>query len=107
MQHINLKELDNLKQFVNQTIVFYGTVTKAAHLSMRTGKKYGNFALIDETGVWEFPLFGEDYQKYQEILKKNNQVGVSAKIQNRPWGNVDELEIKILNIQKNTQSLEQ
>lgn len=104
MQQINLKELDNLEQLANQSIVFHGMVTKAAHLSMRTGKKIGNFTLIDTTGEWEFSLFGKDYQKHQEILKKNNQVSVSAKIQNRPWGEVDELDIKIMNIQRTTKA---
>jgi DNA polymerase-3 subunit alpha len=98
MKQINLKELENIEDKANQEFIVQGKVLDASHLSMRTGKKWGRFMIADDSGKWEFPLFGKDYELFSSKLIKDNNVSISIKVSKSEWGS-DELQIIVMDVE--------
>lgn len=98
MQYLKINDLENLQDKINQQFSIKGKVVDVSHLLTRTGKKWGEFSIIDSTGNWGFALFGKEYELLSPKLVKDRTVQISIKIQKREWGNLDELDIRIIDI---------
>jgi DNA polymerase III subunit alpha len=73
-----------------------GMVTRAVHRISRTGNGWGAFEISDYSGVMEFRLFGEDYQKYKHLLEEGKAVFIKGGHQ-MSWRG-DEMEFRVKEI---------
>lgn len=73
-----------------------GMVTRAVHRISRTGNGWGAFEISDYSGVMEFRLFGEDYQKYKHLLEEGKAVFIKGAHQ-MSWRG-DEMEFRVKEI---------
>ncbi|MGN0032338.1 MAG: DNA polymerase III subunit alpha [Candidatus Limimorpha sp.] len=57
-----LKEIVETKK--GATVTFAGLVVSASELTTKTGKPFGKYVVEDQTGSYEFAIFGESYMKF-------------------------------------------
>jgi DNA polymerase-3 subunit alpha len=104
-QFINktIKDLQgDLEKFKNQTISFAGIVSAPAdpNLQTRTGKPYGRFTMEDYTGSIEITMFGEEFERYKNLLDRKDQYLRLRAIADRPrWKDDGDYELKITKIE--------
>ena len=72
-----------------------GSVSAFAHRTTKNGKPFGTLTLEDYHGSHTFFLFGEDYVKYKEYFMTGWFLFLSGKVEQKKWGNENELELKI------------
>mgnify|MGYP005748778049 CR=1 FL=1 len=72
-----------------------GSVSAFAHRTTKNGKPFGTLSLEDYHGSHTFFLFGEDYVKYKEYFMTGWFLFLSGKVEQKKWGNENELELKI------------
>lgn len=83
-----------------------GMITSVQHKMTKTGKPFGTFVLEDYNDSHEFALFGDDYVKFKSfILTPGLFVLIKGKVQER-FGNADNLELKIANMELLSELLE-
>ena len=87
----------DLRQLMNQNMIFAGIVSSAAHKMTKTGKPFGSFTLEDFNDSFSFILFSEDYLKMKHFLSEGALLMVNAKVQAR-YNTSDQLEVKISSI---------
>ncbi|NQV53111.1 MAG: DNA polymerase III subunit alpha [Flavobacteriales bacterium] len=80
---VDLHDIEAMKQ--RRDIKVAGIITKAEHLTSKTGNPYGKFTLEDYEGTHEFMLFKDDYIRFKNYLTENWFVLVSVGIQS--WFN--------------------
>jgi DNA polymerase-3 subunit alpha len=86
--------LDRIDQFKGQKVTIAGIVTRANHRISKKGTGWGVFAIQDFHDTLEFPLFGEDYQKFKHLLETGLPVYIKGIYQQR-WNSTDEFQLKI------------
>ena len=104
----SIKEIqDDLEKLKNQTISFAGIVTNPADTNMvtKTGKPYGRFTVEDYTGSKEIMMFGEEFERYKNLLSRKDQyVRIQAIVDKPKWR--DDYELKITRIELLSEVLE-
>lgn len=85
--------LENVERFYGQKVKLAGFISKAQHRISKKGTGWGIFNLQDYNSNLEFPLFGDDYLKFGNILKEGQSYFVEGNFQKR-W-NSEEFQFKI------------
>ena len=82
-------------------LTFGGIVTSVnERFSQKTGKPFGFVTIEDFHGTGELALFGDDWARWNNLLKMNYTVYITAKCQPRYRNNPDLLELKVQNIEQ-------
>ncbi len=98
---------DDLEKLKNQTISFAGIITNPADTNMvtKTGKPYGKFTVEDYTGSKEIMMFGEEFERYKNLLSRKDQyVRIQAIVDKPKWR--EDYELKITRIELLSEVLE-
>ncbi len=77
---------------------FAGLVTSAERLTSKKGSDYGRFRVEDQTGSYEFSLFGENYLKLHPLLVVGTPVLVSGVV-SRSFRDENAMELRVNNVQ--------
>ena len=81
-------------------ITFGGIVTSVTErFSQKTGKPFGIVTIEDFEGVGEIALFGEDWARWNGLMKENYTIFITAKCQPR-FRNSNIFETKIQNVEQ-------
>ena len=82
-------------------VTFGGIVTSVnERFSQKTGKPFGFVTIEDFEGTGELALFGDDWARWNNLLKMNYTVYITAKCQPRYRNNPDLLELKVQKIEQ-------
>lgn len=82
-------------------VTFGGIVTSInERFSQKTGKPFGFVTIEDFEGTGELALFGDDWARWNNLLKMNYTVYITAKCQPRYRNNPDMLELKVQKIEQ-------
>ena len=82
-------------------LTFGGIVTSVnERFSQKTGKPFGFVTIEDFHGTGELALFGDDWARWNNLLKMNYTIYITAKCQPRYRNNPDLLELKVQNIEQ-------
>ncbi|HJM16182.1 MAG TPA: OB-fold nucleic acid binding domain-containing protein, partial [Flavobacteriales bacterium] len=87
-----LKNMDSAK---GRDLRFAAVVTGVEHRESSTGKKFGIVHLEDYADSFKLFLFGSDYTDYKNFLTEGWVLYLKGKVQNRQWGDTDQLEFKV------------
>lgn len=93
-----LTALTDLESLKGKELKMAGSVASFAHRTTKNGKPFGTLTLEDYHGSHTFFLFGEDYVKYKEYFMTGWFLFLTGKVEQRKWGNENELEFKINNM---------
>ena len=91
--------LKNMNEVKGKDMRFAAVVTAVEHRESKTGKKFGIVYLEDYRDSFRLFLFGSDYTDYKNFLTEGWVLFVRGRVQNRQWGNTDDLEFKITKIE--------
>lgn len=94
-----LSDLEDLEKMKGRDITVGGMVTASRSGMTKTGKPYGIMSLDDYTGTFEFAFFGNDYPEYARYLVQGYYIMMRAKVQEKAWTKVGELEVKVNKIE--------
>ena len=82
-------------------VTFGGIVTSVnERFSQKTGKPFGFVTIEDFEGTGELALFGDDWARWNNLLKMNYTVYITAKCQPRYRNNPELLELKVQKIEQ-------
>ena len=82
-------------------LTFGGIVTSVnERFSQKTGKPFGFVTIEDFHGTGELALFGDEWARWNNLLKMNYTIYITAKCQPRYRNNPDLLELKVQNIEQ-------
>lgn len=94
---------ENLDKFKNQSLTFAGIITTPADKNKTTknGKPFGSFQITDYSGSISITLFGEDFEKYKDLLDRAGQfLMIKALVTKPKWKKEsDDYELKITQIE--------
>ncbi|MBT3418130.1 MAG: DNA polymerase III subunit alpha [Flavobacteriales bacterium] len=95
----NFSELESLEAVKGKSLKFAGVVTKVEHRESRNGKKFGTVYVEDYHDSYRLMLFGSDYTDFKNFLQEGWILHIRGMVQNRQWGDTDQLEFKISKIE--------
>jgi len=78
------KIIESRNKNVKMTIAGYITLSKERR-SMKTGKLFGEYAMIDYKGELKFQVYGDDYITYKNVLCENYTVIMDVEIKERKF----------------------
>ena len=82
-------------------VTFGGIVTAVTErFSQKTGKPFGFVTIEDFDGTGELALFGDDWARWNNLLKENYTIFITAKCQPRYRNNPSMLELKVQNVEQ-------
>ena len=82
-------------------VTFGGIVTTVTErFSQKTGKPFGFVTIEDFDGTGELALFGDDWARWNNLLKENYTIFITAKCQPRYRNNPSMLELKVQNVEQ-------
>ena len=70
------------------TIHIVGLVTNSAEMTTKTGKPFGKYSIEDQTGSYDFALFGETYMKFRHFFIVGTPLMITGIVQ-EPYYNRD------------------
>ncbi|PLX24034.1 MAG: DNA polymerase III subunit alpha [Salinivirgaceae bacterium] len=88
----------DMESFKGKDVTVGGMVTEVKHLTTKTGKPWGRFTVEDFSGSYSFALFGKDYMAFKPYMEKDWYLLIKGRVQNREWGDTEELEFKMKEI---------
>ena len=89
-------EYDKIK---NCDLRFAGFISDAQERTQKNGKKFGQITIEDYSGSFTFRTFGNDYQNLKNFFEKGLFVFCHGLVQKRPWGETEELEFKVTDME--------
>ena len=89
-----LKDLESLK---GKELSFAGIVTKAEHLTTKSGNPYGRFTVEDYTDTIQLSIFSKDYIQFKGYLVEGWFLYLKARVEPR-YNDATQMEIKISQI---------
>ncbi len=102
------QQLQDLSEYpLGKGLIFGGIVTAFRNGTTKTGNPYGMITIEDYHGSYEFPLFGENYEKYAKYMIKDLSLMVHTIVHergsDRKWykpkeGEKPIIELKLVNI---------
>ncbi len=93
----DLEDVENIRRRKETRVA--GIITKAEHLTSKTGNPYCRFTLEDYDGAHEFMLFRDDYVRFKNYLTENWFVLLTIGVQS--WFNKKEQkEVHRVSVQK-------
>ncbi len=82
-------------------VTFGGIVTSVnERFSQKTGKPFGFVTIEDFEGTGELALFGDDWARWNNLLKMNYTIYITAKCQPRFRNNPTDLSLKVQNVEQ-------
>ena len=82
-------------------VTFGGIITAVTErFSQKTGKPFGFVTIEDFDGTGELALFGDDWARWNNLLKENYTIFITAKCQPRYRNNPSMLELKVQNVEQ-------
>jgi DNA polymerase-3 subunit alpha len=90
--------LDRVQNFKGSNVNVAGIVTAAQHRVNKKGNGWGLFTIQDYNDALEFPLFGEDYQKFKHLFEAGAVLYIKGAMQKR-W-NSEEFQLKIKEVRQ-------
>ena len=90
-----LTELNNITTLKGRKIIVAGIVIGVREATTKTGRPFGSVTIQDYTDSYTIMLFGKDYLEMKKFLTLGYSLFVKGNVQNRAFGNTDELEFKI------------
>ncbi len=82
-------------------VTFGGIVTAVTErFSQKTGKPFGFVTIEDFDGTGELALFGDDWARWNNLLKENYTIFITTKCQPRYRNNPSMLELKVQNVEQ-------
>jgi len=91
--------LKNMEEVKGRDLRFAAVVTEVEHRVSSTGKKYGVLSLEDYTDSFKLFLFGTDYTDFKNFLTEGWVLFIKGSVQDRRWGDTDQLEFKVRKIE--------
>ncbi len=91
--------LKNMEKVKGRDLRFAAVVTAVEHKESSKGKKYGVVTLEDYTDSFRLFLFGNDYTDYKNLLTDGWVLFIKARVQEKKWGDTDQLELKVNKIE--------
>ena len=98
VQHFTTCTLEDAESNAGQKLKLAAIVTSAQHRISKKGTGWGLFTIQDYNSSIEFPLFGEDYQKFKHLMNEGEVLFLEGKFQPR-W-NSDELQLKLTTVRQ-------
>jgi DNA polymerase-3 subunit alpha len=99
LKHIcegTLSELNEVGTgFSSKVFKIGGIISAVEHRTTKTGKPMGFFTVEDYHATTRFVLFDDQYMKLRHMLVENTFVFIHGKMEKRRFGNLDEHEFKI------------
>ena len=74
-------------------------MTAVEHRESNSGKKYGVVNLEDYTDSFRLFLFGTDYTDFKNLLTEGWVLFIKGRVQEKKWGDTDQLELKVNKIE--------
>jgi len=103
---IKINDFNQLEKLVNKDVSFAGVVTGIEHKVSRRGKNYASFTIEDFSDSKKLALFGESYLKFKHFLIQDTFLLIKAKIQNRKYSEIKQIDINIYDIQLLDETIE-
>ncbi len=95
------RNADMTKLSQTDEVTFGGIVTSVnERFSQKTGKPFGFVTIEDFEGTGELALFGDDWARWNNLLKVNYTIYITAKCQPRYRNNPLLLELKVQNVEQ-------
>ena len=95
------RNADMTKLSQTDEVTFGGIVTAVSErFSQKTGKPFGFVTIEDFEGTGELALFGDDWARWNNVLKPNYSIYITAKCQPRYRNNPSLLELKVQNVEQ-------
>jgi len=91
--------LKNMEKVKGKDLRFAAVVTAVEHRESSTGKKYGVVTLEDYTDSFRLFLFGTDYTDFKNLLTEGWVLYIKGRVQEKKWGDTDQLELKVNKIE--------
>ncbi len=98
VQNFTTCSLDRIQNFKGANVNVAGIVTSAQHRVNKKGNGWGLFTIQDYNDAVEFPLFGEDYQKFKHLFEAGAVLYIKGSMQKR-W-NSEEYQLKIKEVRQ-------
>ena len=94
---------ENLNKFKGQTLTFAGIITSPADKNKitKSGKPFGSFQITDYSGSISITLFGEEFERFKDLLDRMGQfLLVKAFVTKPKWKkDTDDYELKITQLE--------
>ena len=85
-------KIENLKTIIQTkkgaTVHVAGIVTNATEMSSKKGNPFGKYVIEDQTGSYDFAVFGETFLKYRYFFSIGTPLMITGIVQ-EPYGNRD------------------
>ena len=85
-------KLDNIQNVIQNrkgaTVHFAGIVTSSAEITSKKGNLFGKYVIEDQTGSYDFALFGENYMKFRHFFMVGTPLFITGTVQ-EPYYNRD------------------
>jgi len=93
------KELnENLSHYLDKDITVAGIISEVREGMTKKGNPFAIFKIEDFTDTYEIALFGKDYVGFKNYLIISSSIFIKGKVQKKTWGDSDQLEFKIKQI---------
>jgi DNA polymerase III subunit alpha len=73
--------LTRVQEYYGRDLLIAAIVTDAQHLTTKTGKPFGILTIEDYANSTKLYLFGDNYLKFQHLMKKDLLVAIRGKVQ--------------------------
>jgi len=96
--NITISELNRKEDYhkwMNKNLYFAAIVTASQSALAKNGNEYGRITLDDYTGSYTWTIFGEQFLKYKHLFETGKQLFFKAVVQERRYGQPEELELKL------------
>jgi DNA polymerase-3 subunit alpha len=105
----NNPQLNKLKALKEKSYSIACIISNPASTNMmtKTGKPYGRFIVEDYTGSLEISMFGDNFEKYKNILSRRDQYILLRVMPDKPtWREDGDYELKVISVELLSEVLE-
>lgn len=94
-----LKELEDLEELEDQTVITGGIITDVSERMTKNGKPFGKVIVEDHFGSYDMAFFGDDWMKFKPMCQEDYAIMMRGRVEHKRWGdkalffNVSELEL--------------
>lgn len=94
-----LSLLHHPEKLKGKRLLLGGIVTNVRHATTKRGNPFGSIDVEDYSDSFRITLFSKDYLEFKKYFSMGYSLYIRASFQNRPYGNTDELELKVESIE--------
>jgi DNA polymerase-3 subunit alpha len=93
-----LSMLEDLNAHKGKDLTVGGMISSCAELKTKNGNPYGIMTIEDFSGTYTHRFFGKTYLEFRKYMIQGLQISMKGRVEERRWGNSDELEFNVLSI---------